>query len=222
MRSAQLSPLGDVLAAVATGQLVMVMDDESHEDEGDLVLAAELATRDAVALMIREARGLRCVPMSRARAGELGLTPMVATNDDPMRTAFTVTIDAAARHGVRTGISAADRATTARLAVTGDSEDFIRPGHLFSLIARTGGVLVRRGHTEAAPIWRRGRILRRALSSSRSSVTTARCFAAMNLSGSLTSGSCPSLRSRTSSLITPAMLANGMRRLLGAFTKGCS
>lgn len=139
-----------VISAVRRGQLILIADREDRENEGDLVLAAEHATREALAFMIAFGRGLVCLPMTAHRAAVLEFPPMVASNEDPMRTAFTVSIDATAAHGVGTGISAEDRAITARTAVDGVAGDFTRPGHLFPLIAKDGGVLQRPGHTEAA------------------------------------------------------------------------
>ena len=127
-----------------------MVDDEGRENEGDLVAAAQLATPETLNFMMREARGLVCAPMAKERAEALGLPPMVASNQDAHCTAFTVSVDA--RVGVTTGISAADRARTARLLAdpSAGTQDFVRPGHLFPLVAREGGVLQRAGHTEAA------------------------------------------------------------------------
>lgn len=133
------------------GRLVLVTDDEQRENEGDLVGAAELATRESINFMAKEGRGLICVPMRRERLEALGIGRMVPVDGrDRYRTAFTVSVDA--REGTSTGISAADRARTARaLADVGSTaEDFIRPGHLFPLEAVEGGVLRRTGHTEAS------------------------------------------------------------------------
>lgn len=137
------------LADLRAGRCVIVVDDERRENEGDLVASAQLATPETLNLMMRDARGLVCVPMSRARADLLGLPPMVAANQDAHCTAFTVSVDA--RAGITTGISAADRARTARLLAdpAAGVHDLVRPGHLFPLIAREGGVLQRAGHTEA-------------------------------------------------------------------------
>ncbi len=140
----------DALADFARGKCIIVVDDESRENEGDLVASAALATPETLNFMIREARGLVCVPMSRQRADVLGLPPMVAQNQESHCTAFTVSVDA--RGGVTTGISAADRSRTVRLLADSNAgvQDFVRPGHLFPLVAREGGVLQRAGHTEAA------------------------------------------------------------------------
>jgi 3,4-dihydroxy 2-butanone 4-phosphate synthase/GTP cyclohydrolase II len=140
----------DALADLRAGKCVIVMDDEGRENEGDLIAAASLATPETLNLMMREARGLVCLPMTKTRADALGLPPMVASNQEAHCTAFTVSVDA--RSGVTTGISAADRARTARLLADENTgpHDFVRPGHLFPLVAREGGVLQRAGHTEAA------------------------------------------------------------------------
>lgn len=146
----QFARVEDALADIARGKCVIVVDDESRENEGDLIAAAQLATAETLNLMMREARGLVCVPMTRQRADALGLPPMVARNQEAHCTAFTVSVDA--RVGVTTGISAADRSRTARLLADPQvgATDFVRPGHLFPLVAREGGVLQRAGHTEAA------------------------------------------------------------------------
>ena len=148
--STRLSTIEHALEALKAGRPVLVTDDEDRENEGDVILAAATATTEWMAWTIRHTSGYICVPMSEARADRLGLPPMVADNRDPRRTAYTVTVDAAA--GVTTGISAADRAHTIRLLGQEDSvaSDFIRPGHVVPLRARHGGVLVRSGHTEAA------------------------------------------------------------------------
>jgi 3,4-dihydroxy 2-butanone 4-phosphate synthase/GTP cyclohydrolase II len=148
--SSQFARVEDALADLAAGKCVIVVDDEGRENEGDLIAAAQLATPEVLNLMIRDARGLICVPMTQGRADNLGLPPMVATNQEAHCTAFTVSVDA--RAGVATGISAADRAHTVQLLAdqTAGPHDFVRPGHLFPLVARQGGVLQRAGHTEAA------------------------------------------------------------------------
>ncbi|MCR4391879.1 MAG: bifunctional 3,4-dihydroxy-2-butanone-4-phosphate synthase/GTP cyclohydrolase II [Candidatus Acetothermia bacterium] len=130
--------------------MIIVVDDEDRENEGDLVMAAEKATTDAVNFMVREARGLLCVPLPREWAERLELRPMVEPPQDSHETAFTVSVDA--RVGVTTGISAHDRARTLRVLADPSSrpDDLVRPGHVFPLIARDGGVLRRAGHTEAA------------------------------------------------------------------------
>ncbi|MYZ36222.1 MULTISPECIES: bifunctional 3,4-dihydroxy-2-butanone-4-phosphate synthase/GTP cyclohydrolase II [unclassified Streptomyces] len=147
-----LDPVEQAIRDIAAGRPVVVVDDEDRENEGDLVIAAEKATPEIVAFMMSECRGLICAPMEGPELDRLELPQMVGHNTESMRTAFTVSVDAAPVHGVTTGISAADRATTLRLLAAGDTEpaDFVRPGHVFPLRAKPGGVLVRNGHTEAA------------------------------------------------------------------------
>jgi 3,4-dihydroxy 2-butanone 4-phosphate synthase / GTP cyclohydrolase II len=138
------------LAALRAGRPVLVSDDANRENEGDVILAAHAVTPEWVAWTVRHTSGLLCAPMSVARADALALPAMVADNKDPKQTAYTVTVDAAT--GVTTGISAADRARTLRVLADPASSagDLIRPGHVLPLRARPGGVLERRGHTEAA------------------------------------------------------------------------
>ncbi|MFE3828017.1 bifunctional 3,4-dihydroxy-2-butanone-4-phosphate synthase/GTP cyclohydrolase II [Streptomyces sp. NPDC059092] len=147
-----LDPVAQAIRDIAAGRPVVVVDDEDRENEGDLVVAAEKATPEIIAFMMSECRGMICAPMEGAELDRLELPQMVGDNTESMRTAFTVTVDAASAHGVTTGISAADRATTLRLLASGEAApgDFVRPGHVFPLRARAGGVLVRNGHTEAA------------------------------------------------------------------------
>ncbi|MFB7188865.1 bifunctional 3,4-dihydroxy-2-butanone-4-phosphate synthase/GTP cyclohydrolase II [Streptomyces sp. NPDC056230] len=147
-----LDPVEQAIRDIAAGRPVVVVDDEDRENEGDLVLAAEKATPEIVAFMMSECRGLICAPMENEELERLELPQMVDRNTESMRTAFTVSVDASAAHGVTTGISAADRAATLRLLAGGEAGpgDFVRPGHIFPLRARSGGVLVRNGHTEAA------------------------------------------------------------------------
>lgn len=146
-----LDPIERALADIAAGRPVVVVDDEDRENEGDLVVAAEKVTPELIAFMMSECRGLICVPMESAELDRLALPQMVADNTESMGTAFTVSVDASGAHGVTTGISAADRATT--IAMLADprfeATDFVRPGHIFPLRARAGGVLTRQGHTEA-------------------------------------------------------------------------
>jgi 3,4-dihydroxy 2-butanone 4-phosphate synthase/GTP cyclohydrolase II len=132
-----------------TGGIVVLVDDEDRENEGDLVMAARHVTPEAVNFMARFGRGLICMPMTKARGDQLGLRLMVDENRESHRTQFTVSIDAA--EGIASGISAADRATTIAKAAAPDARpsDFVQPGHVFPLLAETGGVLVRAGHTEA-------------------------------------------------------------------------
>ncbi|MEU1121453.1 MULTISPECIES: bifunctional 3,4-dihydroxy-2-butanone-4-phosphate synthase/GTP cyclohydrolase II [unclassified Streptomyces] len=147
-----LDPVEKAVADIAAGRPVVVVDDEDRENEGDLVIAAEKATPEIVAFMMSECRGLICAPMEPLELDRLRLPQMVEHNTESMSTAFTVSVDASAAHGVSTGISAADRATTLRLLASGEAvaDDFVRPGHVFPLRAKPGGVLVRDGHTEAA------------------------------------------------------------------------
>ncbi|MYU25554.1 bifunctional 3,4-dihydroxy-2-butanone-4-phosphate synthase/GTP cyclohydrolase II [Streptomyces sp. SID8352] len=147
-----LDPVARAIDDIAAGRPVVVVDDEDRENEGDLVIAAEKATEEIVAFMMSECRGLICAPMEGAELDRLRLPQMVDDNTESMKTAFTVSVDATAAHGVTTGISAADRATTLRLLAGGAAgpSDLVRPGHVFPLRARPGGVLVRDGHTEAA------------------------------------------------------------------------
>lgn len=138
------------IQAIARGDLVIVVDDESRENEGDLILAAEHATPEKLAFMIHHTSGLVCAALPGARADELDLSPMVNRNSEPQGTAFTVSVDY--RFGIGTGISAADRSVTLRALAdpAAVAADFTRPGHVFPLRARDGGVLERPGHTEAA------------------------------------------------------------------------
>ncbi|GHH15227.1 bifunctional 3,4-dihydroxy-2-butanone-4-phosphate synthase/GTP cyclohydrolase II [Streptomyces rubradiris] len=147
-----LDPVEQAIADIAAGRPIVVVDDENRENEGDLVVAAEKITPEIVAFMMSECRGLICAPMESGELDRLRLPQMVEDNTESMKTAFTVSVDATAAHGVSTGISAADRATTLRLLASGTAEytDFVRPGHVFPLRARDGGVLARNGHTEAA------------------------------------------------------------------------
>ncbi|MFF4226404.1 bifunctional 3,4-dihydroxy-2-butanone-4-phosphate synthase/GTP cyclohydrolase II [Streptomyces sp. L500] len=146
-----LDPVERAIADVAAGRPVVVVDDADRENEGDLIVAAEKVTTEIVAFMMSECRGLICVPMEEPDIDRLDLPQMVTRNTESMRTAFTVSVDASRAHGTDTGISAADRAVTIRLladpaAIPGD---FVRPGHVFPLRAKPGGVLARNGHTEA-------------------------------------------------------------------------
>lgn len=140
------------LADIAAGKMVIVADDDDRENEGDLVCAADLITPEIVNFMIKSARGLVCLAITGERAEELSLTQMSEFNTEEQRTAFTVSIDASSKFGVSTGISAHDRAKTIQVAVDPKSvpADLRRPGHIFPLRAREGGVLQRVGHTEAA------------------------------------------------------------------------
>jgi 3,4-dihydroxy 2-butanone 4-phosphate synthase/GTP cyclohydrolase II len=144
------SRVEEAIERIAEGEMVVVVDDSDRENEGDLVLAAERATPEKVAFMVRHTSGVLCVALPEARCEALGLPLMVPAGRDAHGTAFTVTVDA--RRGTTTGISAMDRATTIRALARKSSrpEDFLRPGHIFPLRTRDGGVLARRGHTEAA------------------------------------------------------------------------
>ncbi|MFT4595812.1 MAG: 3,4-dihydroxy 2-butanone 4-phosphate synthase/GTP cyclohydrolase II, partial [Paracrocinitomix sp.] len=145
-----LDSIDDALAEFAKGAIVIVVDDEDRENEGDLIMAAEFATPEKIAFFAKEASGLICLSLPGERLDELDLPQMVQRNDEAMRTAFTVSIDY--RHGTTTGMSASDRAATITRSVDPDvmPSDFSRPGHIFPLRAREGGVLKRAGHTEAA------------------------------------------------------------------------
>lgn len=145
----QFDAIEDAIAAIAAGEMVVVVDDDDRENEGDLIMAASKATPEKVAFMIRHTSGILCTPILEEQAKRLHLEPMVARNDAPMSTAFTVSIDYV--KGLTTGISAEERAATAQALTSNNigAEDFVRPGHIFPLVARQGGVLVRSGHTEA-------------------------------------------------------------------------
>jgi 3,4-dihydroxy 2-butanone 4-phosphate synthase/GTP cyclohydrolase II len=140
----------DAVAAIGRGEIVIVVDDEDRENEGDLIMAAEFATPDKIAFFLHHTSGVICAPVTRERARELDLPLMVTDNTESMRTAFTVSVDF--RHGTSTGISAYDRSTTIKALVDPATRpaDLLRPGHIFPLEAREGGVLKRAGHTEAA------------------------------------------------------------------------
>jgi len=146
----RLDTVERAVADIAAGKAVVVIDDEDRENEGDLIFAAEKATPELVAFMVRYTSGYLCVPLDGAVCDRLGLLPMYAVNQDKHGTAYTVTVDA--RHGVGTGISASDRATTMRLLAdpVSTADDFTKPGHVVPLRAKDGGVLRRPGHTEAA------------------------------------------------------------------------
>ena len=143
------SPTPEIVAELKAGRMVILVDEEDRENEGDLVLAAEFVTPEAINFMARHARGLVCLTLTEERCRTLGLAPMVAQNRSNTGTNFTVSIEAA--EGVTTGISAADRARTVRVAIAADSEpsDLVHPGHIFPVVAQAGGVLSRAGHTEA-------------------------------------------------------------------------
>jgi 3,4-dihydroxy 2-butanone 4-phosphate synthase / GTP cyclohydrolase II len=145
----QISPVQDIVADMRAGRMVILVDEEDRENEGDLVLAADHVTPEAINFMARFGRGLICLTLSRERCEQLKLPPMVAINGDKKGTAFTVSIEAA--EGVTTGISAADRSRTVQAAVNPSAvpDDLVQPGHIFPLQAVDGGVLMRAGHTEA-------------------------------------------------------------------------
>ena len=145
-----IATIDEAVAEIRDGRMIIIVDDEDRENEGDLVCAAEKITPEIINFMARHARGLICLPLTEERCDELHLTTQVADNTSYLGTAFTVSIDA--RRGVSTGISAADRATTILVAVDPKSrpQDLARPGHIFPLRAKNGGVLVRPGQTEAS------------------------------------------------------------------------
>jgi len=145
-----LVPIEEIIEEARNGRMYILVDDEDRENEGDLIIPAQMATPDAINFMATHGRGLICLSMTKARCEQLGLTPMARENRESMQTAFTVSIEA--REGVTTGISAADRARTISVAVDASMgpDDIVSPGHVFPLTARDGGVLVRAGHTEAA------------------------------------------------------------------------
>jgi len=144
------SPIEEIIAEARNGRMFILVDDEDREDEGDLVIPAQMATPEAINFMARYGRGLICLTLSRERCEQLKLPLMAQHNASRHQTAFTVSIEA--RHGVTTGISAPDRARTVAVAIDGTKgpEDIVTPGHIFPLMARDGGVLVRTGHTEAS------------------------------------------------------------------------
>ena len=145
-----VSKIEDAIRDIKDGKMIILVDDEDRENEGDLCMAAEFATPEAINFMARYGRGLICLTLSMEKAEQLNLVPMVRDNQSRFGTAFTVSIEA--RHGVTTGISAADRTTTIRTAVASDAtpNDLVSPGHVFPIIAKKGGVLVRTGQTEGS------------------------------------------------------------------------
>jgi 3,4-dihydroxy 2-butanone 4-phosphate synthase/GTP cyclohydrolase II len=144
-----ISPISEIIAELKAGRMVILVDEEDRENEGDLVIAAEFVTAEAINFMAKHGRGLICLTLTEKRCRQLNLPLMVSDNRSPLGTNFTLSIEAA--HGVTTGISAADRARTVLAAVGKDAtpEDVVQPGHIFPLMAQNGGVLVRAGHTEA-------------------------------------------------------------------------
>jgi len=143
-------PIRELIDDFRQGKMVLLVDDEDRENEGDLLLAAEFCTPQAINFMAREARGLICLTLTDEHCQRLGLEQMVPSNGSVFSTAFTVSIEA--REGVSTGVSAVDRVTTIRAAISpsAQSEDIVSPGHVFPLRAQPGGVLTRRGHTEGS------------------------------------------------------------------------
>jgi 3,4-dihydroxy 2-butanone 4-phosphate synthase / GTP cyclohydrolase II len=144
-----ISPINEIIAELRDGRMVILVDEEDRENEGDLVIAADRVTPEAINFMARYGRGLVCMPITSERARQLNLAPMTPVNRSVHGTNFTVSIEAA--QGVTTGISAADRAHTIRVAASPHArpEDIVQPGHVFPLVAEAGGVLARAGHTEA-------------------------------------------------------------------------
>lgn len=146
----KLDTVSSAIAAIKAGEMVVVVDDDDRENEGDLIAAASKVTSEQMAMMVRHGSGIVCAPMTREDARRLKLDPMVSDNDAPLGTAFTVSIDY--KEGLTTGISAKERCATVHALANANvhAEDFVRPGHVFPLIAKRGGVLMRSGHTEAA------------------------------------------------------------------------
>ncbi len=144
-----ISPISEIVSELSAGRMVILVDEEDRENEGDLVLAADFVTPEAINFMVTYARGLVCLTLTEARCKQLGLKQMSNDNNSQFSTAFTTSIEAA--EGVTTGISAHDRAKTIQAAVARDAvpEDIVQPGHIFPIMAREGGVLIRAGHTEA-------------------------------------------------------------------------
>ncbi|KQK29148.1 3,4-dihydroxy-2-butanone 4-phosphate synthase [Bosea thiooxidans] len=148
--AAMSNNVAETIEAFARGEIVIVTDDDDRENEGDLIVAASLCTPEKMAFIIRNTCGIVCAPLTTSEARRLRLDPMVSSNDAPLGTAFTITVDV--KHGLTTGISAEQRNNTVRALANGNmgAADFVRPGHVFPLIAKDGGVLMRSGHTEAA------------------------------------------------------------------------
>ncbi|RMA97820.1 bifunctional 3,4-dihydroxy-2-butanone-4-phosphate synthase/GTP cyclohydrolase II [Hydrogenothermus marinus] len=152
MQKNPFSTIEEAIEDIKNGKMVIVVDDPDRENEGDLVIAAEKITPEAINFMAKEGRGLICLSLLKERCEELNIPLMTQENTDPKGTAFCVSIDAHPKFGTTTGISAHDRAITIKLAVSPDAkpQDFVRPGHVFPLMAKSGGVLERTGHTEAS------------------------------------------------------------------------
>ena len=148
--TSNLDTVASALAAIKAGEMVVVVDDDDRENEGDLIAAASRITSEQMAMMVRHGSGIVCAPMTREDARRLKLDPMVSDNDAPLGTAFTESIDY--KEGLTTGISAKERCATVHALANANvhADDFVRPGHVFPLIAKRGGVLMRSGHTEAA------------------------------------------------------------------------
>ncbi|OGC29436.1 bifunctional 3,4-dihydroxy-2-butanone 4-phosphate synthase/GTP cyclohydrolase II [candidate division WOR-1 bacterium RIFOXYB2_FULL_48_7] len=148
----KFNTIEEAIREIQNGRMVVVVDDADRENEGDLVIAAEKITPDSINFMISQAKGLVCIPISGERLDQLELRQMVDDNREPLKTAFTVSVDASPKQGITTGISAADRAKTIEVLINPRStkEDLVSPGHLFPLRVKEGGVLKRAGHTEAA------------------------------------------------------------------------
>jgi 3,4-dihydroxy 2-butanone 4-phosphate synthase/GTP cyclohydrolase II len=151
MSNIKLDNISDAIEDVKQGKIIIVVDDENRENEGDFICAADLVTPELINFMAKHARGLICTPITEKRSRKLNLYPMVSNNTDPMDTAFTVSVDLKGS-GVTSGISASDRSKTIKAIVDNNTkpDDLARPGHIFPLIAKDGGVLRRTGHTEAA------------------------------------------------------------------------
>ena len=151
MSNIKLDNISDAIEDVRQGKIIIVVDDENRENEGDFICAADLVTAELINFMAKHARGLICTPITEKRSRKLNLYPMVSNNTDPMDTAFTVSVDLKGS-GVTSGISASDRSKTIKAIVDNNTkpDDLARPGHIFPLIAKDGGVLRRTGHTEAA------------------------------------------------------------------------
>ena len=151
MSNIKLDNISDAIEDIRQGKIIIVVDDENRENEGDFICAADLITPELINFMTKHARGLICTPITEKRSRKLNLYPMVSNNTDPMDTAFTVSVDLKGS-GVTSGISASDRSKTIKAIVDNNTkpDDLARPGHIFPLIAKDGGVLRRTGHTEAA------------------------------------------------------------------------
>ncbi len=152
MTKQNFDTISDAIDEIANGKMVIVVDDQDRENEGDLVMAAQFATPEAINFMIKYAKGLVCLPATDTILKKFDLKQMVPENKEKLKTAFTVSIDGAQKHGITTGISAAERAKTIQLFIspTSTENDLVSPGHIFPLKAREMGVLKRAGHTEAA------------------------------------------------------------------------